>query len=164
MNFQIRALTPSDVDDYRALRLSGMLAFPELFSTSHAEEQAVPLIRLQQRLLHTRHQRVFGAVGDDGLLGIACLRREQIAVVHDHARIWGVYVAPEARRAGVARALMAATLAYAHSVPELARVSLMVGEDNGAARTLYGQLGFRLAAGARADFRGELEMLLPLRA
>lgn len=158
---QFRQLSIDDVDAFRALRLRGMLEKPETFRTSYAEEAALPLIRLQQRLLHTPHQRMFGAWDGDALLGMAGLKREPIAVVHERANIWGVYVAPQARGAGVARGLIETALDYARAVPELRRVTLMVNVDNAAARALYGKLGFTLVAGT-LDAQRDEQMLLVL--
>lgn len=156
-----RALLPNDVDDYRALRLSAMLAEPDSFRTSHAEEAAQPLIRLQQRLLHTAHQRIFGAWAGSELVGIVGLKREPIAVTHEHALIWGLYVEPAARRGGVARGLMDAALRHARGIDELRRVTLCVHRDNAAAQSLYRQLGFRLMAEG-TEPQEELHMLLLL--
>lgn len=139
-----RALLPYDVDDYRALRLSAMQAEPDSFRTTYAEEAAQPLIRLQQRLLHTRHQRIFGAWAGRELVGIVGLKREPIAVTHERALIWGLYVAPAARRGGVARGLMDAALQHAGGMEQLRRLTLCVHRDNAAAQSLYRQLGFTL--------------------
>ncbi len=158
---QFRALLVDDVDAFRALRLSGMLEKPKAFRTSYAEEAALPPMRLQQRLLHTPHQRMFGAWDGATLVGMVGLKREPIAVVHDRANIWGVYVAPQARGAGVARGLIEAALDYARTVPELRRVTLMVNVDNAAARALYRKLGFTLVEGT-LDAQRDEQMLLVL--
>lgn len=156
-----RALLPYDVDQYRALRLSALLAEPESFRTTYAEEAAQPLIRLQQRLLHTPHQRIFGAWAGSELVGIVGLKREPIAVTHERALIWGLYVVPAARRGGAARGLMDAALLHARSMEQLRRVTLCVYRDNAAAQSLYRQLDFTLAE-ERAEPQQELQMQLLL--
>jgi ribosomal protein S18 acetylase RimI-like enzyme len=140
----VRALTPDDAPAYRAVRLAGMADTPALFSTSAAAESKVAPDQMRQRLAHTRFQRMFGAFLDGELVGIAGYRREPIGLVHDTARIWGVYVLPAARRQGVARAMVAAALEHATGIPELATVTLAVAHDNPAARRLYLALGFSL--------------------
>lgn len=158
---QVRALTPGDAEAYRALRLAGIREMPAAFATSHAAESALPLGRLQQRLQHTRDQRIFGGFGGDGarLLGMAGFKREPIAVVHDRASLWGVYIAAEARRQGLARQLLLAALAHARTFPELSQLSLKVRRDNTAAIALYRGLGFATGAALPQD---EESMLLLL--
>ena len=141
----IRPLAPADAEAYRALRLAGIAELPSAFRTTHAAESAQPLARMQQRLLQTPFQRWFGAFHGDALVGIACFKREPIALVHDRATIWGVYVAPLARGAGVARQLMLAALDHAGTIPGLTRIGLSVERSNGAAAALYMSLGFAFA-------------------
>ncbi len=138
----IRPLTPDDVQAYRALRLRGIKEAPQSFFTSYEAESSVPLTRMQQRLLQTRFQIVFGAFRQGWLVGMAAFKREPIAVLHDRATIWGVYVAPEARGKNVARDLMSSALDYAAQHPELRRVGLSVNGSNISAKMLYLRLGF----------------------
>ena len=156
----IRPLAPADADAYRALRLAGIAEMPSAFRTTHAAESAQPLSCLQQRLLPTRFQRLFGAFDGGELAGIACFKREPIAVVHECAIIWGVYVTPLARRAGVARQLMLAALAHAATLTELKQLSLSVHPANSAAIALYLSLGFAFAQSG-ADEQGEVQMTAP---
>ncbi|MBJ7313683.1 GNAT family N-acetyltransferase [Rugamonas sp. CCM 8940] len=157
---QFHALLVDDVDAFHALRLAGMREKPEAFRTSYAEEAALPPVHRQQRLLHTPHQRMFGAWDGETLVGMVGLKREPIAVRHDRANLWGVYVAPRARGAGVARGLIEAALDYARALPELRRVTLMVNMDNAAARALYAKLGFTLVEGTLDAQRDEQMLLL----
>ena len=96
----VRPLTPDDVAAYRALRLAGIAELPAAFCTTHAAESGLPLAQIAQRLRATSHQIIFGAFDKDQLIGIAGLRREPIAVVHDKASLWSVY--GRRRRAGAA--------------------------------------------------------------
>ena len=132
----VRPLTADDAPAYRALRLAGIAELPAAFCTTHALESSVPMAQMRQRLLPTSNQIIFGIFDDAQLIAMAGLRREAIAVVHDKASLWGVYVAPQARGSGAGRQLVRAAIAHACSIAELARVRLAVARDNHAALTL----------------------------
>ena len=152
----VRVLYPTDVGAYRALRLAAIEETPADFATTLSAESAIAPNRLQQRLVHTPFQRVFGAFDGERLLGMACVKREPIAVTYDRAHVWGVYVLRAARGQGLGRALMDAALDYIESVPELTRVTLMVGVDNHAAKALYRTLGFAAVDAERAGHADDL--------
>ncbi|PHV28071.1 GNAT family N-acetyltransferase [Janthinobacterium sp. BJB426] len=157
----IRPLTPDDASAYRALRLAGIAELPTAFCTTHAAESGLPLAQIAQRLHATSHQIIFGAFNEEQLIAMAGLRREPIAVVHDKASLWSVYVAPQARGCGAGRQLVQAAIAHACSVPELARVRLAVAQDNHAALTLYLDCGFTLEDCPAADGMLHMQLLLP---
>lgn len=157
----VRPLTPDDAPAYRMLRLAGIAESPGAFCTTQAAESAVPLAQMAQRLRSTPHQIMFGTFEDGRLIAIAGLRREPIAVVHDKASLWGVYVAPPVRGRGVARQLVQAAIAHACGVPELARVRLAVAQDNHAALSLYLGCGFVLADEAASAGMLQMQYVLP---
>ena len=157
----IRPLAPDDVAAYRALRLAGIAELPAAFCTTHAAESGLPLAQIAQRLRATSHQIIFGTFDGARLTGIAGLRREAIAVVHDKASLWGVYVAPSARGHGAGRQLVQAAIAHACAIPELARVRLAVAPDNHAALSLYLGCGFVLAGEAASGGLLQLQLTLP---
>ena len=157
----VRPLTPDDASAYRALRLAGIAELPAAFCTTHAAESGLPLARIAERLRATSHQIIFGVFDKEQLIGIAGLRREPIAVVHDKASLWNVYVTPQARGHGAGRQLVQAAIAHACGVPELARVRLAVAQDNNAALTLYLGCGFTLADGPASDGMLKMQLLLP---
>lgn len=157
----VRPLAPDDASAYRALRLAGIAELPAAFCTTHAAESGLPLARIAERLRTTSHQIIFGAFDQEQLIAIAGLRREPIAVVHDKASLWGVYVAPQARGLGAGRQLVQAAIAHACSVPELGRVRLAVAQDNHAALNLYLGCGFSLADSPASDGMLQMQLLLP---
>ena len=112
----VRPLTPDDASAYRALRLAGIAELPAAFCTTHAAESGLPLARIAERLRATSYQIIFGAFDKEQLIGIAGLRREPIAVVHDKASLWSVYVAPQARGRGAGRQLVQAAIAHACAI------------------------------------------------
>lgn len=157
----LRTLAPDDAPAYRALRLAGISELPQAFCTTYTLESSLPLGQIGQRLQHTPLQRIFGVFNDTQLIAMAGLRREPIALVHDKATIWGVYVAPQARGQGLGRQLMQAAIAHACSIPELARLRLAVAQDNQAALSLYLGCGFVLDEGAAQGDMLQLQLLLP---
>jgi len=157
----VRPLTADDAPAYRTLRLAGIAELPSAFCTTHALESSLPMAQMRQRLQPTPLQIIFGIFDDGQLIAIAGLRREAIAVVHDKASLWGVYVAPQARGQGLGRQLVQAAIVHACTIPELATVRLAVAQDNQAALTLYLACGFVLDGGAPQDGMLHLQLRLP---
>ncbi|MDN2708545.1 GNAT family N-acetyltransferase [Janthinobacterium sp. SUN118] len=157
----VRPLAPDDAAAYRALRLAGIAELPAAFCTTHAAESGLPLAQIAQRLQTTPYQIIFGTFKGEQLIAMAGLRREPIAVVHDKASLWGVYVAPQARGQGIGRQLLRAAIAHASSIPDLARLRLAVAQDNHAALTLYLACGFVLADEAASHGMLQMQLVLP---
>ncbi|KAB8058666.1 GNAT family N-acetyltransferase [Janthinobacterium sp. FT14W] len=157
----VRPLTLDDACAYRTLRLAGIAELPATFCTTHAAESGLPLAQIAQRLRATPHQIIFGAFDEKQLIAIAGLRREPIAVVHDKASLWGVYVAQQARGRGAGRQLVQAAIAHACAIPELGRVRLAVAQDNLAALTLYLGCGFTLEDSPATDGMLQMRLMLP---
>lgn len=74
------------------------------------------------------------------LAGVAGLLVPTAPKLRHKGRVWGMYVRPEARRQGLAAALLRRLLAHAQDVVE--EVGLTVVASNGAAVRLYEALGF----------------------
>jgi ribosomal protein S18 acetylase RimI-like enzyme len=65
----------------------------------------------------------------------------QVGLKHAHkGTLWGMYVRPAARGAGVGRRLVEAVMDYARPRVELIQLSVIA--ENRAARRLYARLGF----------------------
>jgi len=99
-----------------------------------------------ERELELAFSRTLVARGEDGVVGYLCRWRFE-----DEIQILNVAVAPEARRRGVARMLVAAALREAHEAG--LPVCLEVATDNPGAIALYEGLGF-VVRGERKDFYG----------
>jgi ribosomal protein S18 acetylase RimI-like enzyme len=142
----IRTLTPEDAAPYQALRLAALLECPGAFASSHAEEVATPMDAVAQRLNADSQHAIFGAFDDTmwgpTLVGVVGLQREGLQKLAHKAFIWGVYVAPAHRGAGVAQALLQNALAHAQQVLAVRQVLLGVNARNTAALALYERLGF----------------------
>jgi len=133
----IRQLEPGDAALYRSIRLAGLKRSPEAFGSTFEAEFTKPLAWFFDRLSNSE---VFGAFRGAEILGVA-----GFAVRHEEKEahkglLWGMYVRPEARGAGVARRLAETVIAYARLRVELIQLSVVVGNER--ARRLYARLGF----------------------
>jgi RimJ/RimL family protein N-acetyltransferase len=136
----IRPLANAEADAilYRDIRLEALKANPEAFGSSHEFEAAQPLSWFSARLADSS---VLGAFRDAELVGIAGLAIQQGQKKAHKGTIWGMYVRPDARGAGIGRRLMEVVIELARHRVEL--VQLTVVRDNERARRLYASLGFR---------------------
>ena len=139
---QVRVLVPVDAAAFQALRLQGLLECPSAFASSHEEEVAVPLATVAERLAEQPDRATFGAFDGPALVGVLGLQREAMRKLAHKALVWGLYVAPPARRAGVGARLLAAALAHASNPMRVRQVTLGVNAGNLAALALYRRLGF----------------------
>ncbi|WP_432722144.1 GNAT family N-acetyltransferase [Jeongeupia wiesaeckerbachi] len=150
MTTTIRRLLPADAARVHALRLAALQDTPSAFGSSHAEEQAMPLIHTENRLAPSADRGLFGAFDGDELVGMVGLGRENPAKLAHKAIVWGMYVAPGYRSRGLGKALLAETLTLARGVADVRQINLCVNASNTAARRLYESAGFE-AYGHEAD-------------
>jgi RimJ/RimL family protein N-acetyltransferase len=128
---------PADAALYREIRLEALRLAPEAFSSTLAEEGSEPIGWFAARL---EGGAVFGAFADGDLCGIAgFFVREGRKEAHKGV-LWGLYVRPDARRAGIGRRLANAVLDHARGRVELIQVAVVGGNE--AARRLYLAFGF----------------------
>ena len=86
---------------------------------------------------------IYGAFVDGMLAGVVGLGREARAKNRHKANVFGMYVAPEFARRGIARALLRHLIAVARQERELEQLVLTVTHSNESARLLYESEGFR---------------------
>jgi ribosomal protein S18 acetylase RimI-like enzyme len=131
----IRRLTREDAAAYGALRLEALTLAPDAFGASPQDEADRDAAEVLAR------NAVFGAEGEDGLLGMAALWRETLAKRRHIGLVWGVWVALEARGQGLGQRLMAAVIAEARA-QGLTYLQLGVGATNLPALALDRRAGF----------------------
>ena len=156
----VQMISTGDWERYRAIRLAALGADPGAFATTAAE--AAGRTDDEWRALATPSARhtLFAAVDrlTGAWIGLVGAMRSNGAEVVDLVSMW---TAPEARRRGVGRALVATVIAWAGGSP----VGLWVVRTNASARVLYEACGFRpdesYAAPADAPCRNELRMTRP---
>ena len=138
----VRALRPEDAASFQPLRLRGLSECPEAFASSHDEEAGNSLAEVAARLRAKPDGATFGWFEGTELLGIVGVQRERLRKLAHKAYVWGMYVAPEARRRGVGRQLLAHALAYATDDLGVLQVNIGVNTKNTPALKLYQGLGF----------------------
>jgi ribosomal protein S18 acetylase RimI-like enzyme len=136
-NIDIRRVMPDDAALYRVVRLEGLEHHPEAFGASFETERAQPDSFFAERLAGSE---VLGAFSSDELLGIVGLRVLPGLKEAHKGQLWGMYVRPQARQAGVGRRLVDTLLKAAR--PRVELVQLSVWQANAAARRLYESFGF----------------------
>jgi RimJ/RimL family protein N-acetyltransferase len=142
----IRPTREEDAAAYRALRLEGLRAHPEVFGADYATSAARPIEYWQERMRG-------GAGGPEGityvaeaageLIGMTALVRNDLAKTRHAGSIFGVYTHPDWRGTGVADALLEACAGYAR-VLCIRLIRLGVVTTNASAIRLYQRCGFRV--------------------
>ena len=137
VHMEIRRLTSADAAAYRELRLAALRDSPEAFGSTFERESAQPLAWFRDRLANSQ---VFGAIRLSELLGIAGFARREHDKEKHKGLLWGMYVRPDARNAGIGRQLVEAVIDHARQQVELIQLSVVSGNER--ARRLYAGLGF----------------------
>jgi GNAT superfamily N-acetyltransferase len=138
---EIRRLTSADAPAYRALRLRGLWEYPQAFTSSHAEDEELPLEATLKRLA-SEHRKFWGAFQDGELVGMVGLDRETRPKNRHKATVVGMYVAHEQMGRGIGRALLQALVDDARAWG-LELLVLTVTHAESGARRLYERCGFR---------------------
>ena len=136
----IRRALEEDWQTFRDVRLAALQDSPSAFGSTYAKEAAWPEEEWRKWAAKTEK-------GDENImfLGFAGDRCVGVAggFVHDKdtVMIISMWVAPDARRQGIGRLLVASVVDWARSVGS-EFVDLWVTEGNDAARRLYEEMGF----------------------
>lgn len=139
---QIRWLMPDDAPAFQALRLAGLQEAPTAFGSSYEEEQSLTLETVRQRLVVQADRGILGAFSGDALVGTLGVLQQTAMKSRHKWLIWGVYVAPAQRSAGLARALLHQALDFVRMQPGARLVNLSVNASNASALRLYRAAGF----------------------
>ena len=141
----VALLTPSDVDEYRRVRLRALAEHPEAFRSDAEEEAAKPQQWWDARLAPRSESNgaFFGAwTASRRLVGTAGLLLETRRKVCHTATIVGMYVAPEHAGRGIGARLLDACIDAARTDPALEVLYLTVTSTNSGAIRLYERTGF----------------------
>lgn len=141
----IRVLTPEDAIPFSKLRRERLEKAPRAFAESLAEHDATPLSKIAERLATSKENFVVGAFNPKAeLVGMAGFARNPRLKSRHKGIIWGVYVRPRCRGAGVGRAVLSELLKQARSLKGLEQIQLTVSTGQAAAKGLYESLGFEV--------------------
>ncbi len=140
----IRTLGPDDLAAYRMIRLRMLSEHPEAFSSDVAGFAARPDAEVAAGLAETADSFYLGAFDGGALVGTVAFYRETRMKVRHKGHIVGMYVAVEAQRRGLGRALLEEALRRVRAMDGVTQALLGVVADNAPARALYESLGFAL--------------------
>lgn len=142
---RVLSVGPASIGAYRALRLRGLREHPESFGETpqnfevKSNEQILERIEAQLSL----GGFILAANSCTGeLIGTVGLAVNDAEKSRHRGMLWGMYVVPEARNQGVARALIDEFLARAERISELEQIHLAVVTTNQGAYRLYQSMGF----------------------
>ena len=139
---EVRELQMAEAEALVSLRRRALAGEPLAFGSSLSDDR-LSLEFARSSLRDTEEQAIFGAFAGATLVGMVGILRSPRAKQRHRAGIWGMYVAPDARGAGLGRALLEAAVARARTWPEVRQVHLSVTDSSTVARALYESMGFR---------------------
>jgi ribosomal protein S18 acetylase RimI-like enzyme len=142
MNVSIRRLRADDAEAYVALRREMLADTPIAFLASPEDDFVRDVAAVRRLLGQGDIDVIFGAFAPT-LVGAVGMFRDKHAKAAHKANIWGMYVSPESRRAGVGRRLLAAAIAHARTLDGVRQLALSVSDDTPGALALYESIGFR---------------------
>ena len=143
----VRAVAPGDWQIWRELRLRGLADAPDAFGSTLAREREFGDDRWRAKVAPDPAREVWLAERDGVAVGTAVA---MLAPDGLRSQLFAMWVAPEARRSGAARALIAAARGWA-AARGACELVLHVTDGNLAAIELYRTAGF-----ADTGVRGEL--------
>jgi len=165
----IRALTPSDAAEYRALMLEGYELATDAFTSTPAERSAEPLAWWQHRIHDPNNLgQAFGAFHGGALVGTVAIEYSAKPKTRHKALVIGMYVSAAQRGLGAGRALLQEAIDHASARAEVKVITLTVTHGNAAATRLYESAGFTtfglepMAIFTGAEFKAKLHMQLML--
>jgi ribosomal protein S18 acetylase RimI-like enzyme len=140
----MRILTERDAEALWKLRLYALETDPISFGESPEELRKMTVEEYAARLGSGNPANfVFGAFNGEALVAMTGFYREVPVKRRHKGWIWGVFVAPSARRKGVGHALLARVIETAKLLPGIRCILLTVSVTQQAAIKLYQDLGFR---------------------
>lgn len=139
---RVRHVLGHEADRLREIRLRSLASDPDAFGSTYERDLAFPADWWERGAQRSEQgvQRTFVAVDeDDAWVGMAVVRPDEESL--GDAVINAMWVAPEARRQGVGRALLEACVEWARA-RHFRGVNLNVRMANAAARAAYEAAGF----------------------
>ena len=139
----LRILTADDAEAFWHLRLEALRNDSASFADSAEEHQNTTVEMVRERLSAGAPSSSFvvGMFQEGKLAATAGFYRSHHNKERHKGNVWGVYVRPESRGKGVARALMQEIIRRARQMEGIEQV-LLVASAHLPARKLYESLGF----------------------
>jgi len=135
----IRLLRPEDWLLWKGLRLEGLSQNPESFGSSFEEESGWSDEEFKDGL---RKSDIFGAFVKDQLVGCVGFSIINLRKACHRGVLWGMYVSPQNRNAGIASELIKYLIMHAKT--RVIQLELAVVTDNPRAIKFYQKYGFEI--------------------
>lgn len=143
MPITYRRLLPTDIPQYRAVRLECLREHPHNFGANYAEQSRLPKLWMETQIeLGSNEAFVYGAFDEEQLIGICGLTRDGIEARRHVATVIQMYVQEPYTGRGIGQGLLQALMDAAWQIPELEQLVLDVVTSSQSAIYLYGKLGF----------------------
>jgi len=139
-DIDIRPITRSEAEAWRALRLEMLKNHPTAFKSSYEEEAAKPLSSFVDRIPEDGVDVLFGVYAGEVLCGAAGFSREARAKTRHKGMLSSVYLRPELRGRGLGEALVGRVIDHARR--HVAVLLCSVVSENTEACELYRRMGF----------------------
>ncbi len=117
---------------------------PSAFSSDIPSARVLPLDHFRDRTRDEPENFIIGGFRDDALIATAGAYRETGEKRHHMATVWGMFVHPDHRRAGLGHQLLTGVLERLTQLPGVERVELAVTVGNDSALALYESFGFEI--------------------
>lgn len=138
----IRTLSNQDFEEFDALRRHSLVTNPESFWASEHEEAPERRKKFEDTNAHPDNFSI-GAFVDDQLVGKMAFIRYEQEKLSFKGFIVGVYVHPNFRGLGLAKAILVETLNKAFAQQGLTKIILNVTATQVSAKRLYEKHGFK---------------------
>ena len=141
----IRQLTEADAEIFRAFRLHSLREAPQAFTNSfeeYSQQTVEATARRFREQVASQVDFMLGAFEDGQLIGSVGFYRESALKLRHKGYLVSMYVLPEYRSRGIARALLIEAIARARRLPDLKQLLLGVVVTQATAKRLYETLGF----------------------
>ncbi len=148
----IGTLIPADVEEYRLLRLAALHEQPPAFGTPVEKEKKLSLEAMASRLQESEATYLLGAFAKHILGGTIRFSLFEEANEKHRGFIAGLYVKPDFRQRGIARALVTEVILRARQDSDLRRIHLTVVTAQEFAIQLYKSFGFCIYGTEREAF------------
>ncbi|MBI1279100.1 MAG: GNAT family N-acetyltransferase [Anaerolineaceae bacterium] len=135
----IRMVDEAGIPDLWTIWVRGLQEHPEAFGASYEWAREVSSEQSQEILRNIQSSGGFilGAFEAGKPVGMLNFNHQQGEKFRHKGDIGAIYVIPEARGRGIAKALIEAALEQIHSINEVEIISLSVNNDNLAAKRVY---------------------------
>jgi RimJ/RimL family protein N-acetyltransferase len=139
----IRESTPSDVTQYRELRLGALQDTPTAFSADYQAHLSRPMSFWEGRLNFDEYGIIFFAEQASNLIGMTGIHQRESPKTKHSAEIFSVYVRPEWRGLHIAEGLIDLCVQWAKA-REVNILKLGVMATNTSAVRCYERCGFKI--------------------